>query len=137
MQCSAQEAPDVTCSLLGDARLITWPILVSSRALLNEFTISLHVTNRYFSKDMLRSGWHAASHQKPSHQPQHPLRTLATINQHRQMMTYYVYQWFLFVLGLTACGILPPKQESNPCPFHWKHRVLTTGPSGKSPINLI
>ena len=22
--------------------------------------------------------------------------------------------------------------QSNPCPLHWEHRVLTTGPSGKS-----
>ena len=25
-----------------------------------------------------------------------------------------------------------PKQGSNPCPLQWKHRVLTTGPPGKS-----
>jgi len=27
-----------------------------------------------------------------------------------------------------ACGILVLHQESNPCPLHWKHRVLTTRP---------
>ena len=25
-----------------------------------------------------------------------------------------------------------PDQGSNPCPLQWKHRVLTTGPPGKS-----
>ena len=25
-----------------------------------------------------------------------------------------------------------PNQESNPCPLHWEHGVLTTGPPGKS-----
>ena len=30
-----------------------------------------------------------------------------------------------------ACGIFPD-QGSNPCPLHWKHGVLTTGPPGKS-----
>ena len=26
----------------------------------------------------------------------------------------------------------PVQHGSNPCPLHWEHRVLTTGPPGKS-----
>ena len=35
-------------------------------------------------------------------------------------------------LSHMACGMLVPQQELNPCPLHWKHRVLTTGLPGKS-----
>ena len=35
---------------------------------------------------------------------------------------------FIFWLYCMACGILVLHQESNPCPLHWKHRVLTTRP---------
>ena len=31
-----------------------------------------------------------------------------------------------------ACGILVPRPEIHPCPLHWKHGVLATGPPGKS-----
>ena len=33
------------------------------------------------------------------------------------------------------CGTwdLVPDQELNPCPLHWEHAVLATGPLGKSP----
>ena len=30
---------------------------------------------------------------------------------------------------------LVPHQRSNPGPLHWEHRVLTTGPPGKSPFS--
>ena len=30
-------------------------------------------------------------------------------------------------------GSLFPDQESNLCPLHWKHEILTTGLPGKSP----
>ena len=36
--------------------------------------------------------------------------------------------WVLVV----ACEIQFPDQGSNPCPLFWEHRILTTGPSGKS-----
>ena len=36
-----------------------------------------------------------------------------------------------------ACGILVPDKGSNPCPLQWKRGVLTTGPPGKSPENLL
>ena len=39
---------------------------------------------------------------------------------------------FLSLFGLAACGILIPQLESNPRPLHWKLRVLTTGPPGRS-----
>ena len=35
-------------------------------------------------------------------------------------------------LLVAVCGIQFPNQGSNPCPLHWKRRVLTTGPPGKS-----
>ena len=31
-----------------------------------------------------------------------------------------------------ACGISVPQPGIKPCPLQWKHRVLTTGPPGKS-----
>ena len=41
---------------------------------------------------------------------------------------------FFFFYHITAqhVGSEFPDQESNLCPLHWKHGVLTTGPSGKS-----
>ena len=30
-----------------------------------------------------------------------------------------------------------PNQGSNLCPLHWRHGVLTTGPPGKSPKDVI
>ena len=33
---------------------------------------------------------------------------------------------------VAACGIYFPNQGSNPGPLHWEHRVLATGPPGKS-----
>ena len=33
---------------------------------------------------------------------------------------------------VSACGIWLPDQGSNLGPLHWEHRVLATGPSGKS-----
>ena len=35
-------------------------------------------------------------------------------------------------LLVAACGIQFPDQGSNLGPLHWEHRVLATGPSGKS-----
>ena len=35
-----------------------------------------------------------------------------------------------------ACGILVPQSGIEHTPSQWKHRVLTTGPPGKSPILL-
>ena len=37
-----------------------------------------------------------------------------------------------FFFFLAACGILVPWPGIDPCPLHWKHGVLTTGPPGKS-----
>ena len=39
-----------------------------------------------------------------------------------------------FFFGYTEwnVGSYFPKQRSNPCPMQWKHRVLATGPPGKS-----
>ena len=37
---------------------------------------------------------------------------------------------------VAACGILFPDQGLNLGPLHWKHRVLATGPSGKSSSKL-
>ena len=32
---------------------------------------------------------------------------------------------------------LVPQQGLNPCHLHWKHRVLTTGPPGKSQVHVV
>ena len=37
-------------------------------------------------------------------------------------------------LLVVACGSLLPDHGSNPGPLHWEHRVLATGPPGRSPI---
>ena len=40
-------------------------------------------------------------------------------------------------LWFVACEILFPDQESNWGPLHWEHRVLSTGPPGKSRNKLL
>ena len=41
--------------------------------------------------------------------------------------------FFFFLAILQGLGDLKfPDQGLNPCPLKWKHRVLTTGPPGKS-----
>ena len=53
-------------------------------------------------------------------------------------LVYYFVQAFYFIyfggMHSTAHGVqdLDPKQRSNLRPLQWKHRVLTTGPLGKS-----
>ena len=37
----------------------------------------------------------------------------------------------------TACGILIPQPGIKPCPLHWNHGVLTTGPSRKGCDHLL
>ena len=39
---------------------------------------------------------------------------------------------FYLFFGHKACGILVPCPGIHLAPLHWKHRVLTTGPPGKS-----
>jgi len=43
----------------------------------------------------------------------------------------HLFLFFLLWLSHVACGL--HDQGSNPCPLHWKHGLLTTGPPGKSP----
>ena len=49
---------------------------------------------------------------------------------------FNIYLFYLFIclfLALAAaCGIKFPDQGLNPGPLHWEHRVLATGPPGKS-----
>ena len=40
-------------------------------------------------------------------------------------------------LSVVACGIQFPDQRSNLGPLCWEHRVLATGPTGKSLISLL
>ena len=47
----------------------------------------------------------------------------------------FIY-FFFFWPHCEACEILIPNQGSNPHPPQWKHRVLITGPPGKSLIFL-
>ena len=48
------------------------------------------------------------------------------------MSMYYLFFFLFSWLSHMACGMLVSQQELNPCPLHWKHRVLTTGLPGKS-----
>ena len=50
------------------------------------------------------------------------------------IQTFHSYFTCLFIFGHTArhMGSQFPKQELNPCPLHWKHAILTTGPLKKS-----
>ena len=50
---------------------------------------------------------------------------------------YFIVLILISWLCHTMCGILGPDQELNPHPLHWKHRVLTPGPPGKSLIIII
>ena len=45
----------------------------------------------------------------------------------------YLFLIFILWQHYLACGILVPDQGSNLCPLHWKHGVLITGPSGRTP----
>ena len=45
----------------------------------------------------------------------------------------YFFIWLPQVL-FAACGIQFPDQGLNLGPLYWEHRVLATGPSGKSSI---
>ena len=47
--------------------------------------------------------------------------------KHQYSIIFILWQHYL------ACGILVPDQGSNLCPLQWKHGVLITGPSGRSP----
>ena len=53
-----------------------------------------------------------------------------------KVVEFRLYLFFFFIFffwpGCMACGILVPDQGSNPRPLLWKHRILTTGPPGKS-----
>ena len=44
----------------------------------------------------------------------------------------FIDLFFTFWLCLEARGILVPRPGIEPVPLQWKHRVPTTGPSGKS-----
>ena len=45
---------------------------------------------------------------------------------------WILFHLFAYLFGCTACKIIVPDQELNPCPLQCKFRVLTTGPPGKS-----
>ena len=49
----------------------------------------------------------------------------------RSISRYFFYL-FIFWPYPGACRILIPWPGIEPVPLHWKHRVLTTGPPGKS-----
>ena len=54
----------------------------------------------------------------------------------------YFFQSFFFILvflgyAMHHAGSSFPNQGSKPCPLHWEHEVLTTGPPGKSLSCLI
>ena len=43
----------------------------------------------------------------------------------------YAVNFFFFLAGHIACGILVPQSGINQCPLQGKRQVLTTGPPGK------
>ena len=45
--------------------------------------------------------------------------------------------FFFFLLHYAACRILGPRPGTEPLHPQWKHGILTTGPSGKSPYFFI
>ena len=47
------------------------------------------------------------------------------------------FSGFFFYFGCMACGIQFPEQQLNLSSLHWEHRVLTTGPPGKSPHSFL
>ena len=54
--------------------------------------------------------------------------------QHSNLISWLTVLCFIFFTGCTMqhVGYYFPDQGSNSHPLHWKHRILTTGPSGKS-----
>ena len=44
--------------------------------------------------------------------------------------------FWLFSPHRVVCGDLVPQPRSNPHPLHWKHGILTAGPSRKSPHHV-
>ena len=59
------------------------------------------------------------------------------LNARRQMWLCPFYFFFFLILGEEAHtvqheGSYFPEWELNPCPWQWKHRVLTTEPPGNS-----
>ena len=51
------------------------------------------------------------------------------------VLPFHIY-FILFCHAMQHLGSFFPDQGLNPCPLHWKHRVITTGPPGKSPYRL-
>ena len=48
------------------------------------------------------------------------------------VMVHWIFSCSMWILPVAASGIWFPDQGSNPGPLHWEHRVLATGPPGKS-----
>ena len=54
---------------------------------------------------------------------------------HPPPFSFFLFFFLIFLSGWTTrhMGSVPrPGTESTPCPQHWKHRALITGPPGKS-----
>ena len=49
-----------------------------------------------------------------------------------ELLSQRLYSFFFWPYHM-ACGILIPQSGIEPRPLQWEHRVLTTGPAGKSP----
>ena len=54
-----------------------------------------------------------------------------TLSRHVEGLAFEILIFF-FLPHCTACRILVPPPGLNPCPLHWKHGLLITGPPGKS-----
>ena len=64
----------------------------------------------------------------------HLYGNIHTLTFHQIYLKYlfYLFIWLYWVL-VVACGLWFPDQGSNPGPWHWERRVLTTRPPGKPP----
>ena len=50
---------------------------------------------------------------------------------------FFFQKIFIYLLGTWHVESEFHNQGSNPCPLHWELGVLTTGPPGKSPGNIL
>ena len=52
------------------------------------------------------------------------------------LLRHFYFILFLFFCHM-ACGILVPQPGIEPVSLHWKHRVLNTGPTGRSSVGSL
>ena len=63
-------------------------------------------------------------------------KILDNVNSAAMIIGMYVSFFFFFGCPVWHVGSYFPVQWLNPCPLHWKHRILTPGSPGKSHMYL-